>query len=140
MAGRSGCCRSRSSTSSRPIPRPTIRATGPPATASSIASPPTASRSLVARFDDPENIWIFYVDSENACGQVGGAGGAGRAVMGRDDLDGLLFAKPYNRCGEFYNLPIERWMGGLGHELGHTLGLPRPPGASRACRPARAPR
>jgi hypothetical protein len=64
--------------------------------------------------NDPENIWIFYIDAENACGQVGGAGGAGRVVVSRDDLEGMLSGRPYNRCGAFFNFPIERWIGGSG--------------------------
>jgi hypothetical protein len=76
--------------------------------------------------NDPQNIWIIYVDAVNACGQVGGAGGAGRAIMERSDLEGLLSGAPYNRCGQFFAFPIERWIGGLGHELGHALNLPHP--------------
>lgn len=83
------------------------------------------------QINDPANIWIFYIDAQNACGQIGGAGGNGRAVMGEDDLKGLAFATPYDRCGEFFNFPVGRWIGGLGHELGHALGLPHPPGCDQ---------
>jgi hypothetical protein len=81
--------------------------------------------------NDPENVWIFYIDADTACGQVGGAGGSGSAVVSKDDLDGLLFGKPYDKCGEYYNFPIERWIGGLAHELGHALGRPHPPGCDQ---------
>lgn len=86
------------------------------------------------RSDDADALWIFYLDAQNGCGQNGGAGALGVALMARDDLDGLLSGKPYDRCGEYYPLPLERWIGGLGHELGHALGLPHPPGCD-----ARAP-
>lgn len=77
--------------------------------------------------NDPENIWIIYIDAQNACGQFGAGGGAGRAIMERGDLEGLTSAAPYNRCGQFFAFPVERWIGGLGHELGHALGRPHPP-------------
>jgi hypothetical protein len=80
------------------------------------------------RLNDPENIWIFYIDAEAACGQAAGNGGQGRAIMARGDLDGLLDGRPYDRCGAYFEFPIERWIGGMGHELGHALGLPHPPG------------
>ena len=70
-----------------------------------------------AKFDDPKFRWVFYIDSENAVGQVTG-GAAGVAVLPQHDLLGLI-----GQTAE----PVCRWVGGLGHELGHALGLPHPP-------------
>ncbi|MBW4506379.1 MAG: hypothetical protein KME64_07710 [Scytonematopsis contorta HA4267-MV1] len=72
-----------------------------------------------AGFNDSENIWIFYIDAENASGQYGGAGTSGIAVLPQHDLQGLI-----GKSTE----PISRWIGGLGHELGHAFGLEHPPG------------
>ena len=80
-------------------------------------------------FNDPDNIWIFYIDALNACGQCGGCGGSGCAVISANDLRGLVGlpwipicpgeGRPYTPC---------RYVGGLGHELGHAFGVPHPPG------------
>lgn len=80
-------------------------------------------------FYDPNNIWIFYIDALNACGQCGGCGGGGVAVISANDLRGLIGlpwipicpgeGRPYTPC---------RYIGGLGHELGHAFGVPHPPG------------
>ena len=72
-----------------------------------------------AKFDDPNFVWVFYIDAENDREQYGGAGTNGVAVLPQHDLCGLM--------GES-NEPILRWIGGLGHELGHAFGLPHPPG------------
>lgn len=43
----------------------------------------------------------------------------GLAVLPRADIDGLLGLSQSTLC---------RWVGGLGHELGHAVGLDHPPG------------
>lgn len=68
-------------------------------------------------FDDPQNRWIFYIDAQNNPGTSGGGGANGVAVLPRSDLLGLIGQGPGSIC---------RWVGGLGHELGHALGLPHP--------------
>ena len=70
-----------------------------------------------AGFNDPAHAWIFYIDAEPAAGQIGGAGTSGVAVLPEHDLRGLIGGDP---------LPVSRWVGGLGHELGHAFGLPHP--------------
>lgn len=70
------------------------------------------------QFFDPQFVWIFYIDAPHDPATGGGAGTSGVAALPREDLDGLL--------GTFDNAC--RWVGGLGHELGHALGLPHPPG------------
>jgi hypothetical protein len=39
-----------------------------------------------------------------------------------------VFGGPVSECGESFDFPVGRYIGGLGHELGHTFGLPHPPG------------
>ena len=75
--------------------------------------------------------WVIYVDVDEACGEPHelGAGGPGLTILPRGDLEGLANPGPYTYCDEGpYDGPIGRWIGGLGHELGHAFGLPHPPG------------
>ena len=61
-----------------------------------------------------------------------GAGTLGLTMMGGWDLYGL--ATPgFRQCG--YETGVDRWIGGLGHELGHALGLPHPPGCDDGSQP-----
>jgi len=70
-----------------------------------------------APFYDPENVWNVYLPVQNPPDQpTGGAGGVTLLPLG--DVQGV--------AGQ--NGPVCRWTGGLGHELGHALGLPHPPG------------
>ena len=83
-------------------------------------------------FDDPDAVWVYYIDADPACGQGVGATN-GVALLPANDLRGLV-GKP--------NVPpcigsppdtegVCRWIGGLGHELGHAFGLPHPPGCDQ---------
>ncbi|HSK70319.1 MAG TPA: BACON domain-containing carbohydrate-binding protein, partial [Pyrinomonadaceae bacterium] len=80
-------------------------------------------------FNDPNNRWIFYIDADSACGQVIG-GTSGVALLAANDFRGLIGEQNIPSCsnqspdtGGKY-----RWIGGLGHELGHSFNLPHPPG------------
>lgn len=81
------------------------------------------------QFNDKDHIWIFYIEAEPACGQVGGAGTSGVAVLPANDPRGLVGEQmiPYCPDETLDNRPPCGWVGGLGHELGHALGLPHPP-------------
>ena len=70
-----------------------------------------------ATFDDPAFRWAVYIDADPAPGQFGGAALGAVTVLGAPDLRGLIGQEP---------APVSRWIGGLGHELGHTFGLPHP--------------
>ena len=72
-------------------------------------------RLLNNTYDFSKNVFTVYVD---AYGQTG-AGVPGFCTMPENDLKGLSGLMPE---------PINRWIGGWGHELGHTFGLPHPNG------------
>ena len=76
-------------------------------------------------------VWVIYPDVEELCGEPHelGAGGPGLTILGRSDLEGVTNPGPYYYCDEGpYDGTLGRWIGGLGHEMGHALGLPHPPG------------
>ena len=90
------------------------------------------------RFDDPSNRWIFYIDADPLCGQyVGGTSGV--ALLPPNDLRGLTCQQNIPVCGGSPdNAGLCRWVGGLGHELGHSFNLPHPtvgtcPGSDPGC-------
>ena len=82
------------------------------------------------RFDDPDNRWIYYFDGDPLPGQYYG-GTNGVALLPANDLRGLVGdpLKPINPGDPTVNPGFDRWVGGLGHEMGHALGLPHPPGS-----------
>lgn len=83
------------------------------------------------RFYDRQNAWIYYIDADSGCGQLGGAGGNSITILTGNDLRGLV-GEPYYDCEGNEDPSLEfapaRWIGGQGHELGHAFGLPHPPG------------
>ena len=83
-------------------------------------------------FNDPNNRWIYYVDADPTCGQVTG-GTSGVALLPANDLRGLTGQPNVPPCiGQPPDLNGHgRWIGGLGHELGHAFGLPHPPGCDQ---------
>jgi hypothetical protein len=75
------------------------------------------ANSLGAQVNDPANRWAIYIDADPGPGQQGGAALGALTIIGAPDLRGLIGQEP---------APVSRWIGGLGHELGHTFGLPHP--------------
>jgi hypothetical protein len=80
-------------------------------------------------FNDPLNIWLFYIDADPACGQITG-GTSGVALLPANDLRGLVGQPNQPPCVEEPpdTAGICRWVGGLAHELGHAFKLPHPSG------------
>lgn len=86
-------------------------------------------------FNDPNNRWIYYIDADPGCvnGNPQAVGGtSGVALLPANDLRGLTREQTLGLCGQNpdNNGPC-RWIGGLGHELGHAFGLPHPPGCDQ---------
>ena len=79
------------------------------------------------RYFDPNNVWVFYIDSDPACGQAVGAA-AGVSLLPANDLRGLAGEANIPPCAGDPpdSAGVCRWVGGLGHELGHAFGLPHP--------------
>jgi hypothetical protein len=74
-----------------------------------------ANRLVRAEFNDPHYIWVIYSDGPGNKGR----GTSGVCCLPEDDLLGLVGQHPTQK-------KIARWVGGLGHELGHAFGLPHP--------------
>lgn len=94
-------------------------------------------RLSVAKLNDPKARYMVYVDADHACGQSG-AGGSGLAVVSANDLRGLSGEKIVPACVKANAAEVAgrcRWIGGMGHELLHTLGLIHPD-RSPACQTA----
>ena len=70
---------------------------------------------LQAKVGDPNHVWVIYSDGP------GDNGRASRsfAYLPEDDLRGLVGKHPTQP-------KPARWIGGLGHELGHAFGLHHP--------------
>ena len=80
-------------------------------------------------FNDPNNFWIIYIDALPTCPMQQGGGLNGVAAMGANDLRGLIGQSWLPICDEVIpDYSPCRYVGGLGHELGHAFGLPHPPG------------
>ena len=85
-------------------------------------------------------VWVIYADVVHECGpwdegfETLGRGGDGLTILPRHDLDGVASrtGTTTTYCGrEPIYEPFERWIGGLGHELGHTFILSHPPGCDQ---------
>jgi hypothetical protein len=76
--------------------------------------------------NDPDNRWLLYIDAQNGCGNGTGANGS-LATFPANDLRGLAQQSVIDPCSGQQDFSGRcRWVGGMGHELGHTLGLPHP--------------
>ena len=87
---------------------------------------------LPVRWGSKTHIWVVFADVPASCEGPKTMGGAvpGLVVMPRRDLLGLagLKAPVYEECGLQLAGHVDKWVGGLAHELGHAIGLPHPPG------------
>ena len=71
-----------------------------------------------AKFFDQNYTYVIYVDVEAPGQAVGGSGGV--ALLPQHDILGMIGQNTVDPR-------VCRWVGGLGHELGHAFGLPHPP-------------
>ncbi len=71
-----------------------------------------ASKVHGVRQGAPNTVWVIYSDSPDG----GGRGGNGVAILPDHDLLGLLGEHPTEKN-------VDRWIGGLAHEIGHAFGL-----------------
>ena len=83
-----------------------------------------------------EFVWVVYADVGSECDDPNsvGRGGPGLTIVGHDDMEGLVGNRLsfYDECGRGpFDGPIRRWIGGMGHELAHALGLPHPLGCEQ---------
>ncbi|RYZ01853.1 MAG: hypothetical protein EOO73_34070 [Myxococcales bacterium] len=78
---------------------------------------------------DPNNVWLVYLDAKPRCGSITGAIST-FAGFPENDLRGLAGLSTAPVCPNDNSDPPNtcRWVGGMGHELGHTIGLPHPTG------------
>ena len=90
----------------------------------------------LVEWDTDTFTWVLYFDITETCAsglEILGRGGGGIAMMSQKDLEGLAGSNIWPRCdGTTYTegvpTTIERWYGGLAHELAHALHVPHPPG------------
>jgi hypothetical protein len=78
---------------------------------------------------DPNNRWIYFIDAEVGCNQYAG-GTSGIALLHGGDLRGLNGESNIPPCpgGPIDTSGKLRFIGGVGHEVGHSFDLPHPPG------------
>ena len=76
-------------------------------------------------------VWVVYADVREECDRHAtlGRGQRGLTMLHEGDLRGLT--DPQFVHGGLGPYGIGRWIGGLGHELGHAFGLSHP--SSRDC-------
>lgn len=80
-------------------------------------------------WDDPDNVWLFYIQADRACDQADG-GVAGVAVLPENDLRGLAGEEivPYCEDEDPADLVFSRcrWVGGMLLRVLNALELPPP--------------
>lgn len=85
--------------------------------------------------DSPDVHWVVYVDALAGCNMISGGGTSGVTIMSAQDLRGFNGEQFIDECTGLrrpeFERPVTGWIGGLGHEMGHTFGLPHPPGCDQ---------
>ncbi len=93
-----------------------------------IANAREEAKRAGARDDDPETVWLVYLDANPACGQNGSTVSGHLAVYGANDLHGMAGQPTTPTCsGEKPQSPsVCRWYGGMVYWLVFSLGVPQP--------------
>lgn len=83
-------------------------------------------------FDDPDNVWLYYIDADAGCGQVGAGANTHLALFGANDLRGLMNETRVPACEgeELEPLGRCRFVGGLAVLAFYAIGIPAPAGCS----------
>lgn len=89
-------------------------------------------------WNDSAHRWVVYADVRHQCGDREnlGASAQGVVILPAQDLQGISGEEVItDACGAAIPYVgaagLNRWIGGLGHELGHALGLPHPAGCEQ---------
>ncbi|HUM00392.1 MAG TPA: carbohydrate binding domain-containing protein, partial [Mycobacterium sp.] len=78
-------------------------------------------------YDDPDTLWVFAVDADEACDQCTSCGAAGVAVLTAHELRGLSGHQQPDPCGAQPRFdPPCLWTGVVGHAIGLALGMTYP--------------
>jgi hypothetical protein len=81
---------------------------------------------------DADYDWVVYADVNHGCNLPGRLGAAtlSLTMLARMDVEGVMDRDPaIDDCGNpIQRFGVSRFVGGLGHELGHSMTVPHPAG------------
>ena len=86
-----------------------------------------AKELAAAQGDDPDTVWLVYVDALSGCGQIGSTVWGHLVVYDSNDLHGIAGRPSSPKCpgASEPTLPPCRWVGGMALWLSFALGVPQ---------------